>query len=411
MRDLRERLDRELERIVPGPGARAEIERRALRRRRRSRAFLAPTTLLLAVGLVAGLTYAFRSAPNRGGQHTENSRSERARLMAVHIELEGLLGHIWAVESDLSQVRGQIDDARRQIRKLFDRMGSNPTDDQLGQLESLRVRIGAWKRTIELSLAQISLIEAQVAKAEARRDELIPPSDASAYPDVAVVICDGGAGPERTRLSTPVVGMQAEGVHLRVTNLIATHEIYLIVQPDGVWTIPGGETRNIVMPPHRAHDAEIACAYGLPTEGWQGPTHPLWIAGPDACPVAPFTVSRLPWLQEGSEVPAPESIEEGVDTILVWFDDPIERWSGRYVALKRSTTPPVGEGLGEFPAVPVRGVTARLVWIGDPGVGELALTWREGDQACRWYSLTISSVGLTQREAEVAIHEVAASIS
>jgi hypothetical protein len=409
MRDLRERLDRELERIAPAPGARAEIRRRALRRRRRNRAILVPTTLLLAGGLIAGLTYAFTSTPDRG-PHVEDRGSERARLMTVHVELEGLLGHIWTVETHLSQVRRQIDDAQREIRKLFRRMGSNPTEEQREQLASIRLRIGAWKRTIERGLSQISLIEAQVAEARVRRDELIPPSDASVFPDVAEVTCDGGEGPERTRLSTPVVAMRPDGVHLRVTNRMATHEMYVLVQPGGFWTIPAGGTRDILMPPHRAHDAEIACAYCLYIEGWQGrPTHPLWIAGPDACPASPFTVSRLPWLEEGSEVPAPELIEEGVGAILVWFEEPTERWSGRYVALKRSTMP-LDEGLSEFPTVRVRGVNGRLVWIGDPGVGELALTWKEGDQLCRWYTLSTSSVGLSQEAAEEVIRDVAASI-
>jgi hypothetical protein len=293
---------------------------------------------------------------------------------------------------------------------LFDRMGSNPTEEQRVQLASIRLRIGAWKRTIELGLSQISLIEAQVAEARTRRDELIPPSDSSVFPDVAEVTCDGGAGPERTRLSIPVVAMRPDGVHLRITNAMETQEMYLVVQQDGVWTIPAGETRDIVLPPHRAHDAEIACAYGLPIEGWEGATHQLWIAGPDACPAAPFSVSRLPWLEEGSEVPTPELIEEGIGAILVWFEDPTERSSGRYVALRRSTMPSVGEGLTEFPTVRVRGVNGHLVWIGDPGIGELALTWKEGDQLCRWYTLSISSVGFSEREAEEVIRDVAASI-
>ena len=408
MRDLRERLDRELERIVPAPGARAEVQRRALQRRRHSRAFLVPTTLLLAVGLIAGLTYAFTSAPDRGS-NVEDRGSERARLMTVHVELEGLLGHIWTVETQLSQVRGQIDDAQREIRKLFRRMGANPTVEQREQLASIRLRIGAWKRTIERSLAQISLIEAQVAEVRARRDELIPPSDASVFPDVAEVTCGGGNGPERTRLSTPVVAMRLDGVHLRVTNRIANIDMYLNVQPDGFWMVPAGGTRDIVLPPHRAHDAEVACAYGLGFRAWEAPTHPLWIDGPDACPAASFTVSRLPWLEEGSEVPEPEFIEEGVDAILAWFEDPTERWSGRYVAFRRSTMPLV-ESLSEFPTIRVRGVNGRLGWIGDPGVGELALTWKEGDQLCRWYTLSISSAGLNQGEAEVAIRDIAASI-
>jgi len=175
-------------------------------------------------------------------------------------------------------VRAQIDVAQRQIKELVRRMGSDPTEDQQRQLESLRLRIETFKTEVEQSLAQSSLLEARIADARGRRDELLPPTDAGSFPDVAAVTCDGGSGPERTRLSTPVVVMQQDGVHLHVTNR-ASQEMYLNLRNVGVWTIAAGETLDIVVPSDQAHDVEIACVYDFfYAEGWQGPTHPLWIA-------------------------------------------------------------------------------------------------------------------------------------
>jgi hypothetical protein len=71
---------------------------------------------------------------------------------------------------------------------------------------------------------------------------------------------------------------------------------------------------------------------------------------------------------------------------------------------------PLGEDLDDFPVTRVRGQPARLVWIGDPGVGEVALTWREGSGSCRWHVLTLSSTGKSQKDAESALKEVAASV-
>jgi streptogramin lyase len=59
MSDLRERLDRELGRVLPARDARAAVDRRAGRRRRHRTVLLPVVTLILTAGLVAGLTYAF----------------------------------------------------------------------------------------------------------------------------------------------------------------------------------------------------------------------------------------------------------------------------------------------------------------------------------------------------------------
>jgi streptogramin lyase len=66
MSDLRERLDRELARVVPPRDARAAVDTRVARRRRRRTVLLPAVTLILTAGLVAGLTFAFRPVPPPG---------------------------------------------------------------------------------------------------------------------------------------------------------------------------------------------------------------------------------------------------------------------------------------------------------------------------------------------------------
>jgi streptogramin lyase len=63
MSDLKDRLDRELGRVLPARDARAAIDSRFTRRRRRRTVLLPTATLLLTAALVAGLTYAFSPDP------------------------------------------------------------------------------------------------------------------------------------------------------------------------------------------------------------------------------------------------------------------------------------------------------------------------------------------------------------
>jgi streptogramin lyase len=63
MSDLKERLDRELARVLPSGDARAAVDTRVARRRRRRGVLLPAVTLVLTAGLVAGLTIAFSSDP------------------------------------------------------------------------------------------------------------------------------------------------------------------------------------------------------------------------------------------------------------------------------------------------------------------------------------------------------------
>ena len=136
---------------------------------------------------------------------------------------------------------------------------------------------------------------------------------------------------------------------------------------------------------------------------------PTVVAG--SCPAAPLSLSRLPWLEAGSEVHAPELINEGESSLLVWFEDPVERWDSRHVALTRSTRPLIDGSLDEFPTVSVRGHSGHLVWVGDPGVGELSVVWTEPSVgACSWYALTLLSRGMSEVQAETEIQRIAESL-
>jgi hypothetical protein len=132
---------------------------------------------------------------------------------------------------------------------------------------------------------------------------------------------------------------------------------------------------------------------------------------PGSCPETPFTVSRLPRLGAGSEIPAPEEVEEGESSLLVWFEDTAERREGRHVSLMRSAGALIEGSLSDFPTMSVRGQTGHLVWVGDPGVGELSIVWTEPSAGpCTWSHLTLMSQRMSEAQAEAEIQRIAASL-
>jgi hypothetical protein len=132
---------------------------------------------------------------------------------------------------------------------------------------------------------------------------------------------------------------------------------------------------------------------------------------PESCSPPTYLVSRLPWLPTGSPIPAPEVLQDDRSSVTVWFEDREARWDGSYVALTAAPESPFGEELASFPTVEVRGILARLVWVGDPGVGGVVLVWTEGAGACTWRTLGLSSVGMSEVRAERALKEVADSLT
>ncbi|HXF71859.1 MAG TPA: hypothetical protein VNO79_04515 [Actinomycetota bacterium] len=136
-------------------------------------------------------------------------------------------------------------------------------------------------------------------------------------------------------------------------------------------------------------------------------------SSPTSCPLPEFRPTRLPWLPASSPLPTPEEVTyEGGASSLVWFQDPQARWEGRYLALTTYRTGPFGplEDLAGSPTVTVHDQTGHLIWVGDPGVGELAIVWSEGSGECPWFALRMITTGLTQSAAEAQLRAVAASL-
>jgi hypothetical protein len=375
-----------------------------------------PRRAALVTGVAAGILalaiviLAIRTGPAEKGENRATPTPEVSSLLETHKLLERLLSDLWTAEARLDELQGELEAAHNELRILQDALGPDPTEAQLREIDTYQGRIQGWTQSARESRAVVSTMRARVDRVRAARAQLIPPPVGGDYPDVATVTCDGDYT-GGTHLSIPVVRMQPDGVHFRVVNRISNERVFLVIQPDGAWVIPPGETIEVVIPPRPAHDVELTCTFEYPRDSWVRPTHSLWIDGSAACPVPPFTLLRLPWLPEGAAVPAAEPIDESPDAGFVWFEDSEERFAGTYVALKRSPWSPFGRNLSEFPTAQVRGTTGHLVWVGDPGVGELALVWREAGSSCEWYTLSISGAGLSEVQAEQSIRTLAASLS
>lgn len=87
--------------------------------------------------------------------------------------------------------------------------------------------------------------------------------------------------------------------------------------------------------------------------------------------------------QAGEAERLAEGLDDHRDFVLTWFEDEELGHEGRHVALITVFGDPLtGPG---FVGVRVRGTTGHLVWVGDPGVGELALEWRDRPGPCGAY--------------------------
>jgi hypothetical protein len=99
-----------------------------------------------------------------------------------------------------------------------------------------------------------------------------------AFPDVVTVTCDGDYQ-GGTHVSSPVVRPRADGVHLRVINLITNERVFLTIEPDGgTHAVSGGGTVTLVVSQLAAGDVELVCTYVHPPGSWERSSHLLWIA-------------------------------------------------------------------------------------------------------------------------------------
>ncbi len=127
-------------------------------------------------------------------------------------------------------------------------------------------------------------------------------------------------------------------------------------------------------------------------------------ADPGPCTAPEFGPTYLPWEKR---VPEPETFSAQLNFIQQWIA-PSSYGSAATVGLVRRYLP--WEDHKDFPKVPVRGNEGRLVWIGDPGVGELSLQWSEGDEPCDNYGLYLLDRTLNERQAENELAHVARSL-
>jgi len=142
---------------------------------------------------------------------------------------------------------------------------------------------------------------------------------------------------------------------------------------------------------------------------------PIRVAGPEspqaateACDPAPFWPTYLPWLKTGELVPSPEVLTDGGNVSLVWFQG--ERsLQAPHVSLTTWASSPF-QPPEESPSVVVWGSTGHLLWVGDAGVGEVAIVWTQEPGPCGSFSLHLVDPSLSRGEAEAEIRLIADSL-
>lgn len=128
----------------------------------------------------------------------------------------------------------------------------------------------------------------------------------------------------------------------------------------------------------------------------EGPIEETVDAGSgEVCAAPDLRPTYLPWLDDGEEVPEPTHVHQGnqdePNGRLVWAEDPDSYnptgHSETHMVVVASLADHEPSDDPDLPDVEVRGYPAELIWVGDPGVGALGLTWREGPAACQTYAV------------------------
>ena len=139
------------------------------------------------------------------------------------------------------------------------------------------------------------------------------------------------------------------------------------------------------------------------------------------CEPPAFRPTYLPWLRSAEFVPPPVKTRVGRKGASItwyatgrpgWEVDPPEITSDSSLVLERTFQPrfriPKDH---DYPVVEVRGVKGRLTWVGDPGVGGLAVFWSEGESTCDSFALHLLAQNLDEEGAERQAKRIAASIT
>ena len=140
------------------------------------------------------------------------------------------------------------------------------------------------------------------------------------------------------------------------------------------------------------------------------------------CDPPPFRPTYLPWLRSTESVPPPDKTRVGRNgASLSWYATgrpgwevhPPEITSDSYLGLERTLRPRFRvnkDHRRDYPVVEVRGTKGRLTWVGDPGVGELAVFWSEGESICDSFALHFLAQNLAENDAETEAKKIARSI-
>ena len=129
-------------------------------------------------------------------------------------------------------------------------------------------------------------------------------------------------------------------------------------------------------------------------------------AGP--CDPAGFHPTYLPWGKEDPNDPQQSARDK--DAVLVWTGPSGDGKGRAAVSLVTRYETIDGDELDEFPSAPVRDTRGWLVWVGDPGGGELSLLWEETVEACGSYELHLLDQSLSESDAEKEIKAIAESL-
>ena len=126
---------------------------------------------------------------------------------------------------------------------------------------------------------------------------------------------------------------------------------------------------------------------------------------PAECTEPEFEPTYLPWVK--GSIPEPEQFAAQLNFTEQWVTPSGAKQVAK-VTLVRTYRP--WKETTHMPEVPVRGTEGHLIWIGDPGVGELALPWSEGDEPCDHYVLYLLDQSLNEREAEREMGRISRSL-
>lgn len=115
------------------------------------------------------------------------------------------------------------------------------------------------------------------------------------------------------------------------------------------------------------------------------------------CETAPYRPGYLPWLAEGESPGQPDAHTGGdrdqPSAVLYWAEDPdafeaeFPRYSGTTLTISTNFELEREPGSGPHEAVQVLGHEGELAWAGDPGIGAVAVVWRERPDPCGSYSV------------------------